>query len=95
MEGHKARCDTSRQTYSSPSDIQMTKTSAPTSKGNYNDDNGGNLPYDTEHTLGDPGETMDIRHRLPVLLVPGLKGVEGVVVNLSFYQQVTKEPKTR
>jgi hypothetical protein len=38
---------------------------------------------------------MDIRHRVLVLLVPGLGGAEGVAVNLSFYQQVTKEPKTR
>jgi hypothetical protein len=95
MEGHEARCDASRPAHSSPLDAQMTNTSAPTSKGDYNDDKGGNLPNDTEQASGDPGETMDVRHRVPVLLVPGLGGVEGVVVNLSFYQQVTEEPETR
>jgi hypothetical protein len=73
----------------------MTDTSAPASEGNRNDDNGGNLPNDTEQASGDPGETTDIRHRLPVLLVPGLQGAEGAAVNLSFYQQVTEEPETR
>jgi hypothetical protein len=73
----------------------MTDISTPTSKGNCNDNNRGNLPSDTEQASGDPGETIDIRHRLLVLLVPGLKGVEGVAVNISFYQQVTKEPETR
>jgi hypothetical protein len=73
----------------------MTVTSAPTGEGNRNDDNGGNLPNNTEQASGDRGETTDVRHRLPVLLVPGLKGVEGVVVNLSFYQQTTEEPETR
>jgi hypothetical protein len=71
--------------YSSPSDVQMTNISAPASKGNCNDNNGGNLPNHTKQALGDPGETMDIRYRLLVLLGPGLKGVERVVVNLSFY----------
>jgi hypothetical protein len=73
----------------------MTDTSAPAGKGNRNDDNGGNLPNDTEQASGDPVETTDVRHRLPVLRVPGLKGAEGVAVNLSFYQQATEEPDTR
>jgi hypothetical protein len=60
-----------------------------------NDDNGENLPNDTEPASGDPGETTAVRHRLPVLLVPGLRGSEGVAVNLSFYQQATEEPETR
>jgi hypothetical protein len=95
MEGHKARCDASRLTHSSPSDVQMTDTSAPAGEGNRNDDNGRNLPNDTEQPSGDPGETTDITHRLLVLLVPGLKGAERVAVNLSFYQQATEEPETR
>jgi hypothetical protein len=95
MEGHEARCDVSRPTHSSPSDVQMTDTSAPAGEGNRDDDNGGNLPNHTEQASGDPGETTDVRHRLPVLLVPGHKGVEGVVVNLSVYQQAIEEPETR
>jgi ribosomal protein L32 len=95
MEGHEARCDASRPAHSSPLDAQTTNTSAPAGEGNRNNDNGGNLPNDTEQASGDPGETTDIRHRLPVLLVPGLKGAEGVTVNLSVYQQATEEPETR
>jgi hypothetical protein len=95
MEGHKARCDASRPVHSSPLDAQMTNTSAPTSKGDHNNNKGGNLPNDTEQALGDLGETTDSRHRVPVLLVPGLGGAEGLVVNLSFYQQVTEESETR
>jgi hypothetical protein len=94
MEGHEARCDASRPAHSSPSDAQMTNTSATTGEGNCNKDNRGNLPINTEQALGDPCETMDVRQRLPVLLVPGLKGMEGVVVNISFYEQATEEPET-
>jgi hypothetical protein len=95
MEGHGARCDASRPVHSSPSDAQITNTSAPTSEGDCNDDKGGNLPNDTEQASGDPGETTSGRHRVPVLLVLGLRGAEGVAVNLSFYQQATEEPETR
>jgi hypothetical protein len=95
MEGHEARCDASRPVHSSPSDAQTTNTSAPTGEGDYNDDKGGNLPNNTEQASGDLGETMDGRYRVPVLLVPGLGEAEGVAVNLSFYQQVTEESKTR
>jgi hypothetical protein len=56
-----------------------------TGKGNHSDNNGENLLNNTKQASRDTGETIDIRHRLLVLLVPGLKGMEGVVVNLSFY----------
>jgi hypothetical protein len=95
MEGHEARCDASRPAHSSPSDAQTTNTPTPAGEGDRNDDKGGNLPNDTKQASGDPGETTDVRHRVPVLLVPGLGGGEGVAVNLSFYQQATEEPKTR
>jgi hypothetical protein len=73
----------------------MTDTSAPASEGNCNNNNVGNLPNDSEQASGDLGETMDIRYRMLVLLVPHLKGAEGVAVNLSFYQQASKAPETR
>jgi hypothetical protein len=95
MEGYEARYHASRPIHSSPSDVQMTGTFAPASEGHCNDDNGGDLPNDTEQVAGDPRETMDVRHRLLVLLVLGLKGAEVVAVNVSFYQQVTEEPETR
>jgi hypothetical protein len=90
MEGHEARCDTSRPTDSSSSDNQKTDTSALTGKGSCNTSEQ-HKPNALEGPAEQQEEVIVDRHQVPVLVVPTVVGLEGVAVNLSLYQLVTEE----
>jgi hypothetical protein len=94
LEGHKARCDASRPTYSSPSDKQKTDASALAGEGSCNTSEQ-HTPNDSEGPAEQQEEVTVDRHRVPVLVVPAMGGPEGVAVNLSLYQQVTEESAAR
>jgi hypothetical protein len=90
LEGHKARCDASRPTHSSLSDKQKTDVSALAGEGSRSTSEQ-HIPNDSEGPAEQQEEVTVDRHRVPVLVVPAMGSPEGVVVNFSLYQQVTKE----